>query len=260
MARPCPNAMSDETAQNRRSEARPARRLIDAAEWSYERFNWTASVRRDHDLGVLARLVADCLALDFANARTLRCDPSYRQIAQVLGKSTDTVKRAIRELVDAGWLVRRCGDGRGHSGDYGFLTDANVVRLKGGKNAPPEGGRDAPLSGSQRGADLHGKGGKSASGHNIAKPWKNHGARGGPHAHAPARAREASAPKLSQNPLVIRDAERAVEALREGREAAIFDLKPWVRDHVIAAGLLTEAERARLGLAISENEGKTDDR
>ena len=69
----------------------------------------------------------------------------------------------------------------------------------------------------------------------IDKPCKNHGAR-------------ATAPMPSENPMVIRDAERAVARFRDGHADAISDLKPWILDHILAANLLTPEERDGLGL------------
>ncbi|QFT81177.1 hypothetical protein FIU89_11205 [Roseovarius sp. THAF27] len=159
-------------------------RLIAANEWKHQRFSWLEGVRRDADLSDRAKLTAHVLALDFTNAQTMRCDPSFRQIAEILGRSQDTAKRAVRELIEAGWLTRDGGLGRGNNTNYGFLTRAKIIHLKGGKSAPPKGGNPAPYYGSEKGADLHGKGGKSASSHNIDKPWENHGARAGARTHA----------------------------------------------------------------------------
>lgn len=148
-----------------------------ASEWKMARWGWLESVRRDASLGLAARIVAHCLALDFNNNRTMQCDPSHAELAKVLGKSEDTAKRAIRELVEAGWIARHPGLGRGNHAAYGFVIRAQIVPLKGGKNAPLKGGRDAPFSRSQKGANLPSKGGKNAPRYNIAKPWKNHNAR-----------------------------------------------------------------------------------
>jgi len=162
-------------------EAQGGVRVIDARDWPQMRFGWLEGVRRDTAINPMARLVAHVLALDFANHETLRCDPSMSQIAAVVGASPDTVKRAVVALQEAGWIARRPGRGRGHPADYAFLTRAVVVHLKGGKYAPTLGGKYAPQSApkteAERGAYLHGKGGKSASRYYIAKPYKNHGAR-----------------------------------------------------------------------------------
>lgn len=208
-------------------------RVIAPEEWRQQRWGWMESVRRDSSLSPMARLVADTLVLEFANRETHRCDPSRRQLADIHGCSEDTIKRVIKELIDAEWIVVLAGVGRGRSTQYGFLTRAKIVQLKGGINAPQKGGRNAPFPVSQKGADLHGKGGKSAFVHNIDKPQKNQRAQGA---------------KFSPNPMVQREAQNAVARWREGRADALSDLQPWVIDHIIAAKLLTDAEQAALGL------------
>ena len=208
-------------------------RVIAPEEWRQQRWGWMESVRRDSSLSPMARLVADTLVLEFANRETHRCDPSRRQLADIHGCSEDTIKRAIKELIKAEWIVILAGVGRGKSTQYGFLTRAKIVHLKGGKNAPLKGGRNAPFCDSEKGADLPGKGGKSALVHNIDKPQKNQRAKTG---------------KFSPNPMVQREAENAVARLREGRPDALADLQPWVIDHIIAANLLTDAEQAAAGL------------
>lgn len=228
-------------------------RVIAADEWRLQRWGWLESVRRDSSLSVTARLVAHVLALDFVNVRTMRCDPSYGEIADVIGKSSDTVKRAISELVEARWITRSGGIGRSNFSSYGFVTRASVVRLKGGKNAPLKGGRNASFSGSQKGAYLPGKGGKNASSHNNAEPWKNHGAGAG----APACAR---ARRVSKNPVVQREAERAVQRWRDGRGEALSGLQPWIVDHILGADLLTDDEIARAWPGQGSEGGEADDR
>lgn len=212
----------------------PALREIEAADWKAQRFGWLESVRRDADLSATARLVAHVLALDFANRETARCDPPLWEVAAVIGCSEDTAKRAVSALVEGGWIAREAGRGRGRTSGYTFLTRAVVVPLKGGKNAPRKGGTDAPLSASQKGANLPGKGGKNAPAYNIAKPCKNHGAR--------------AVAGLSENPMVHHTALRAVEAFRAGRADAFADLPDFVIRHVVAANLLTADERQRAGL------------
>lgn len=225
-------------AQAVRRQGLDEARLIDGGEWERARWGWLESVRRDIDLTTTARLLACILVMDYANRFTAECNPSYDELARVIGKSADTVKRAVQELEAQGWIIRDSGRGRGRKSGYGFLTRARIIQLKGGKNAPLKGGTDAPLSGSKKGAYLHGKGGKNAPRLYIDKPWKNHSARG--------RVREAL-PSLSENPLVIREAEAAVERLRAGRSDALDDLRPWVIGHILAAGLLTDDELNQTG-------------
>ncbi|WP_306150628.1 helix-turn-helix domain-containing protein [Roseovarius sp. MMSF_3281] len=228
-------------------------RIIEQENWRGMRWGWMESVRRDTSLSATARLVADMLALDFVNVRTMRCDPSHGEIAAILGSSKDTAKRAVNDLIKAGWLVRDAGIGRGNKSSYGFVSRAQVVPIKGGKNAPPKGGNGAPLSASQKGANLPGKGGKNASGHNIAKPWKNHGAGAGADTRAGVGAREG---RVSDNPMVQRDAQRAVDNFRAGQIGAFDEVQPWIWEHVLGAGLLTDEEREAVAARMAEKGGK----
>lgn len=222
-------------ARDHEFEAPDGRQVIPAEVWDHQRWGWLESVRRDADLTPMARLVAHVLVLDFANRRTRRCDPSLGDIAAAVGTTTVTVKRAVRQLVDEGWIVREEGRGRGRSNGYAFLTRARIVHLKGVRNDPKKGVRNDPNSDSKRGHICSEKGSDMTPPYIIDKPCKNHGAR-------------ATAPMPSENPMVIRDAERAVARFRDGHADAISDLKPWILDHILAANLLTPEERDGLGL------------
>ena len=210
-------------------------RLIGPDEWQHQRFGWLESVRRDPDLSAQAQVLAHVFVLDFANKHTVQCDPSIPALEALTGRSRSTIKRAISELVEAGWMTRITGRGRGRASGYGFLTRGRVVALKGFKSGPIKGARSEPLYGPQKGSDQTQKGFKSGPAYIKAEPCKNHGAR-------------ATASKPSENPMVIRDAERAVERFRDGHADAISDLKPWILDHILAANLLTPEERDGLGL------------
>lgn len=225
-------------------------RLIgDPATWRRVRWGWLEGVRRDASLSMTARMVAHVLVLDFANRDTLRCDPSYDEIGSVLGVSKDSVRRAVAALFKGGWIVTEGGCGRGISRGYGFVTRAEIIQLKGSKNAHLKGGRTATLSASQRVADLQSKGSKNAIAYNNDI---NHGktiARAGTHAGAYTRGR------LSENPMVHASAERAVAAFRDGRRDALSELQPWILDHILAAEMLTDAECQEAGFSQAENEG-----
>ena len=229
-------------------------RLIEASEWARQRWGWLEGVRRDGALNDNAKMVAHTLVLDFCNTETMRCDPSYKQISDLKGGSPDTAKRGVQALEEAGWITRLPGAGRGNYTVYGFLTRAKILAIKGGKFAPPKGGKSARVSGSEKGANLHGKGGKSALVHNIAKPWNNH--KGDALRNDPKKAAVEGAEKqggqASSNPMVQDSARRAVASWRGGRSSAFDDLQPWVLKHIIASGLLSDDELARAGFS---NEG-----
>lgn len=233
-------------------------RLIEASEWARQRWGWLESVRRDPTLNDNAKMVAHCLVLDFCNTETMRCDPSYRQISDIKGGSPDTAKRGVQALVQAGWIISKRGAGRGNYSVYAFLTRAKILPMKGGKFAPQKGCKSAQFSASQKGANLHGKGGKSALVHNIDKPWNNHRAASGDKTPRIQTNRDGqkSKTKGSMNPMVQRTAARAVASWREGRKSAFSDLQQWELDHIVAAELLTEEELASAGIC---NEGERHD-
>uniref|UniRef100_UPI00384C84B1 helix-turn-helix domain-containing protein n=1 Tax=Salipiger thiooxidans TaxID=282683 RepID=UPI00384C84B1 len=120
-----------------------------------------------------------------------QCDPSIPALEALTGRSRSTIKRAISELVEAGWMTRITGRGRGRASGYGFLTRGRVVALKGFKSGPRKGSGSEPLYGSQKGSDQTQKGVKSGPAYIKAEPCKNHGAR-------------ATAPMPSENPMVSR--------------------------------------------------------
>ncbi|MGR3376043.1 helix-turn-helix domain-containing protein [Salipiger abyssi] len=231
--------MANSAARQRDFDAPDGTRMLGPDEWAHQRFGWLEAVRRDADLSAQAQVVAHVLALDFANKHSVQCDPSLRQIEELTGRSRSTIKRAVAELVEAGWLTRIAGRGRGKTSGYGFLTRGRVLHLKGVKSDPRKGSGADPFSGSrsgsEKGSDLTRKGVKSDPAYNIAKPCKNHG--------AGARASEPV-----QNAVLHRDAERAVERFRDGHADALTDLKPWVISHILAADLLTPEERRAAGL------------
>lgn len=217
-------------------------RLIQPHEWARQRFGWAESVRRDHCISDKAKVVAHCLAFDFANADTARCDPRYIDIIDVIGGSEATIKRAIRDLVEANWIVRISGRGRGNASGYAFVTRAKIVRLKGVKNDPRKGVKSDLFYDPQKGSNLSLKGVKNEPPYNKDKPYKNH--RGGQGQSDTKKAVSKSQP----NPMVMQSAERAVAAFRAGRLDAITSEPQWVQDYIIAAELLTPKERQASGI------------
>ncbi|MGK7663362.1 helix-turn-helix domain-containing protein [Marinovum sp. E06] len=229
---------------------------IQPQDWERARFRWLNALTADPDLSDRAFRVGVILAFTFANAGTARCDPSNAQVAEVLGRSADTVKRAVAELVAGGWITRKPGRHTGAPSKYAFVLRASVVPFpsakrganlhrEGGKSAPKEGGKSAPFD-TERGANLHREGGRSAPAYNIAKPYKNHrGAR--------------LLPQRSENPAVIADATRLIERVRAGRSEVLSDAPIWVLAHILAAGMLTDDELRGAGISQAENEDRADD-
>ncbi|MHC9236970.1 hypothetical protein ACX9MO_15180 [Pseudooceanicola sp. 502str34] len=229
----------------------PGRRMLGVAEWDRARFEMLQMARSDVTLKLFPMVLLHALAFDYTRRKTLRCTPSFRQLGAKFDKSDDTVKRAVKDLVKGEWIVHVPGEHRGTSSSFGFLVSTRLVRVWGRRQLPvygPErgadmlafsgakGGHPCGPEGGERGANLRRKGGKTAAPYNKDKPWKNH------EAHAGAR-------EPSDNPMVVDAAVRAVAAFRDGRASAIADEQPWVRDHIIAADLLTPEERAAAGLS-----------
>tara|TARA_R110002074_G_scaffold139328_8_gene284945 strand:+ start:2389 stop:2826 length:438 start_codon:yes stop_codon:yes gene_type:complete len=128
------------------------------------RFEWAKAVNRS-DLLDRAKTVAWALAIEFCNDDTGRLDPSLTTLAEATGKTVDTVKRAIRDLTDGGWLARTEGRGRGNKTEYTLLSPGKVIAISSTKKGAPmhqtKGGTDAPLT-KEKGAPVHGKGGTGA--------------------------------------------------------------------------------------------------
>ena len=220
--------------------------------WEKERFQWLAAVRAAPDLSDRACRIAHVLVLDIANHVTATCAATNQWISEITGHSDSTTKRGIAELVSGGWVDRRPGRNCGSASHYRFVRRAKVVPLypsqsprKRGSNLTEKGGKSDRLE-IKRGSNLTEKGGKSDPPYYIAKPYSNH--RGAQFA-----------PKLSENPQVHHSAERAVRDFRGGRPDALHEAKPWVRDHILAARMLTEAELKTAGISQAENEDRTDD-
>ncbi|GGF77074.1 Helix-turn-helix domain-containing protein [Mameliella alba] len=147
-----------------------------AKAWRYE---WAAHVRACRALSSTARLVAQVLALDFANGDTGQCNPSRSTLADHLGMSLDTIKRSLAELEREGWLAKVAGRGRGKKSSFTFLSPGKVVRMPVAAQtqaaerpvprphaSPEKGGKSAPDCTAKKGANLRGKGCKSAPSYN----------------------------------------------------------------------------------------------
>ena len=110
------------------------------------RFEWLKAVMQAEDLNPAAKNVATALAVQFANDQTGQINPSVVTLADYLKTSGDTVKRAVRALVEGGWLGRTEGRGRGNRTTYILLSPGRVVAI----------------SDAKKGADMHEKGGNAA--------------------------------------------------------------------------------------------------
>jgi len=62
----------------------------------------------------MAGLLAHVLATRFSNHETAHCALGTDKLAGALCTSVDTIKRALRDLAAAGWLIKTEGRGRGN--------------------------------------------------------------------------------------------------------------------------------------------------
>ena len=139
------------------------------------RFEWLKAVNRA-DLLPRCTKVAAALAVEFYNDETGRLDPGVNTLADATGQTVDTVKRAIRDLTDCGWLARTEGRGRGNKTEYTLLSPGKVIAIsttqKGAHTHQAKGGTHAPLP-KEKGAPVRGKGGTHALSHNKDKQTLN---------------------------------------------------------------------------------------
>tara|TARA_R100000789_G_scaffold25953_1_gene28932 strand:- start:221 stop:997 length:777 start_codon:yes stop_codon:yes gene_type:complete len=128
------------------------------------RHEWLKGVTQDADLPDRVTKVAVAL-WSFANDKTGQLNPSVPALADFIQRSTDTVKRAISDLVKAGWLHRTEGRGWGNKTIYTLCSKGEVVAFPGAKKGadlhPSKGGSAAPLE-KRKGAVLREKGGSAA--------------------------------------------------------------------------------------------------
>ncbi len=139
------------------------------------RFEWLKAVNRA-DLLPRCTKVAAALAVEFYNDETGRLDPGINTLADATAQTVDTVKRAIRDLTEGGWLARTEGRGRGNKTEYTLLSPGKVIAISSTKKGAPmhqtKGGTDAPLT-KEKGAPVHGKGGTDALSYNKDKQTLN---------------------------------------------------------------------------------------
>ena len=182
-----------ETGQSqarRYTDAPNAARLVAKnGNWKLGRWAWADAIDLDRTISLSAKALASKLVRNFAHSETAHCAPGSDTMAHALGTSTDSIKRLLRELTEAGWLVRTEGRGRGNRAQIVFLWGNNVVPmvrsdasgapandLQNEPKRPATGsekrGADAPFysreKAAQKGADMGGKGGTGALSYNKA--------------------------------------------------------------------------------------------
>ncbi|MEP4260265.1 MAG: helix-turn-helix domain-containing protein [Rhizobiaceae bacterium] len=97
-----------------------------------------------------AKNVAAALAVKFFNVDTDQLNPSQETLADFLKVHRDTIKRVLRELRNAGWLLVTGSGGRSHAPNIRLLSPGKIVPFraeKRGDKLPPEqnkGGANCP--------------------------------------------------------------------------------------------------------------------
>ncbi|SPF81933.1 helix-turn-helix domain-containing protein [Pseudoprimorskyibacter insulae] len=130
------------------------------------RFEWMKAALQAEGLSPTAKNIVSTLAVVFANDETGQCNPSQETLADYLKVHRDTIKRALRELRNAGWLASMGDGGRGKAPLLRFLTPSKVIHFdaaKAGQITPKndeKGGANHPAQGTKRGEDLQQKGGQ----------------------------------------------------------------------------------------------------
>lgn len=129
------------------------------------RFAWHDAVMQSNDLTPTAKNVATALAFKFANRKTAQINPPQSKIADYLKVHVDTIKRVMRELRNAGWLIATGDGGRGKAPLLRLLTPGKVLPFPASK-----GGANYPSQAEKRGDDMCGKGGEITPPHYKDKP------------------------------------------------------------------------------------------
>jgi hypothetical protein len=108
-----PNGASRETTAPEPERSPPSRRSFDA-----QRFAWIDQVILDHNMPVLARLVAVRIGMEYLNPTSGDAWPSQVTLAAELGVTVRAIQKSLDVLVGAGHLHREVPLGRGHNNHY----------------------------------------------------------------------------------------------------------------------------------------------
>jgi len=141
------------------------------------RFEWCDAIMALEHISASTKNVAYALAFKFFNGKTEQLNPSQETVADYLKVHRDTVKRAFRELRNAGWLLCEGDGGRSRTRMLKLICPAKIIPFRGSKegqgctpNAQERGAEVHPPA-EKRGGDLHQKGGGFAPPH-IEEPYK----------------------------------------------------------------------------------------
>ena len=118
------------------------------------RFEWLKAVLQVKALNSSSQVVAAALSVQFANDETGQINPAMKTLAEYLKMALSTVKRAIKELVAAGWLSRTEGRGAGNRTRYTLRSPYRIVPFR-----PKRKGAHVGLSDQEKGSSVPQKGG-----------------------------------------------------------------------------------------------------
>ena len=119
------------------------------------RFEWHKAVMQAEGLTPTAKNVAAVLAVQFYNEQTGQLNPSQKTLADYLKVHRETIKTALRDLREAGWLMATGDGGRGKAPQMRLLIPGKIVPFRARK-----GGAKDPVQAEKRGGDLQRKGGQ----------------------------------------------------------------------------------------------------
>ena len=123
-------------------------------------------------------MIATVLLTQFANRDTGRCFPGNASIATATGSSLPTVKRLLRALEAAGWIVRVVTSGRGRKAAIRFTSPRQLGRPE-ARPAPSKGVNPAPRPAAEKGSILARKGVNPEPPYRRPEPTLTKRARGG---------------------------------------------------------------------------------
>ncbi|MGP9789611.1 MarR family transcriptional regulator [Roseinatronobacter sp. NSM] len=94
------------------------------------RFEWLKAVLRDEALNMTAKATASALAVQFCCDETGQINPKSTTLADYLGVSLASVKRAVTDLIKAGWLYRYDGRGNRKHTRYTLISPVNITPFR----------------------------------------------------------------------------------------------------------------------------------
>lgn len=128
------------------------------------RHEWLKAVTQDDSLTDRAKVMAVAL-WTFSNDDTGQLNPTVPTLADYVKRNIATVKRAVADLVLAGWLSKTEGRGRGNRTSYELLSRGKVVAFRVDNhpsNSAPKKGATVRFKGKEKGAAVLTKGCSSA--------------------------------------------------------------------------------------------------